>query len=59
MFFCLKQTDFASKKDYEKEDRAVKWVLSQRTLQGLMAADLGTNARRSSMIADKHGGVPK
>ena len=52
---CMfQQTAFTSKKDYGKEDRAAKWVLSQRSLQGLMAADLGgANGRRSSLIAEQ------
>ncbi|KAE8722914.1 ATPase 11, plasma membrane-type [Hibiscus syriacus] len=50
-----RKTAFTSKKDYGKEDRAAKWVLSQRSLQGLMAADLDFNSRRSisSLIADQ------
>ncbi|KAK8618667.1 hypothetical protein V6N13_132651 [Hibiscus sabdariffa] len=50
-----RKTAFTSKKDYGKEDREAKWVLSQRSLQGLMAADLGFNGKksRSSLIADQ------
>ncbi|XVF25312.1 hypothetical protein REPUB_Repub13aG0202500 [Reevesia pubescens] len=50
-----RRTAFTSKKDYGKEDRAAKWILSQRSLQGLMAADLGSNGRksRSSLIAEQ------
>ncbi|XP_022723470.1 ATPase 10, plasma membrane-type-like [Durio zibethinus] len=50
-----RKTAFTSKKDYGKEDRAAKWVLSQRSLQGLMAADLDFNGRksRSSLIAEQ------
>ncbi|KAL1350273.1 ATPase 10, plasma membrane-type [Arachis duranensis] len=48
-----KKTAFTSKKDYGKEDRAAKWVLSQRSLQGLMAVDLGANERSSSWIAEQ------
>ncbi|GMI77823.1 TRANSPARENT TESTA 13, autoinhibited H(+)-ATPase isoform 10 [Hibiscus trionum] len=50
-----RKTAFTSKKDYGKEDREAKWILSQRSLQGLMAADLGFNGRRSrsSLIADQ------
>ncbi|KAL2345975.1 hypothetical protein Fmac_007260 [Flemingia macrophylla] len=50
-----KKTAFTSKKDYGKEDRAAKWVLSQRTLQGLnlMTGTLEVNGRRSSMIAEQ------
>ncbi|KAK1581145.1 hypothetical protein Q3G72_003549 [Acer saccharum] len=48
-------TAFTSKKDYGTEDRAAQWVLSQRSLQGLMAADLEFNGRRSrsSLIAEQ------
>ncbi|XVF87009.1 hypothetical protein PTKIN_Ptkin18bG0086100 [Pterospermum kingtungense] len=42
-----RKTAFTSKKDYGKEDRAAKWILSQKSLQGLMAADLEFNGRRS------------
>ncbi|EOY27420.1 Autoinhibited H(+)-ATPase isoform 1 [Theobroma cacao] len=50
-----RKTAFTSKKDYGKEDRAAQWVLSQRSLQGLMAADLDFNGRksRSSLIAEQ------
>ncbi|MED6206193.1 ATPase 10, plasma membrane-type [Stylosanthes scabra] len=48
-----RKTAFTSKKDYGTEDRAAKWVLSQRSLQGLMAVDLGSNERRSSLIAEQ------
>ncbi|XVE51765.1 hypothetical protein DITRI_Ditri02bG0067100 [Diplodiscus trichospermus] len=50
-----RKTAFTFKKDYGKEDRATKWVLSQRSLQGLMAADLDFNGRRSrsSLIAEQ------
>ncbi|XVE88534.1 hypothetical protein DITRI_Ditri19aG0076900 [Diplodiscus trichospermus] len=50
-----RKTAFTSKKDYGKEDRAAKWILSQRSLQGLMAADLDFNGRksRSSLIAEQ------
>ncbi|XP_020211004.1 ATPase 10, plasma membrane-type [Cajanus cajan] len=50
-----RKTAFTSKKDYGKEDRAAKWVLSQRTLQGLnlMTATSEVNGRRSSMIAEQ------
>ena len=49
-----RKTAFTSKKDYGKDDRAAQWILSQRSLQGLMAADLDFNGRRSrsSLIAD-------
>nr|XP_015867387.2 ATPase 10, plasma membrane-type [Ziziphus jujuba var. spinosa] len=56
-----RKTAFTSKKDYGKDDRAAQWVLSQRSLQGLMSADLenlngrrsSLNARRSSLIAEQ------
>lgn len=44
--FDSQQTAFTSKKDYGKEDRAAKWVLSQRSLQGLH--DLEFKASSSS-----------
>ncbi|TXG68154.1 hypothetical protein EZV62_003089 [Acer yangbiense] len=46
-------TAFTYKKDYGTEDRAAQWVLSQGSLQGLVAADLEFNGRRSrsSLIA--------
>lgn len=51
----MQQTAFTSKKDYGKEDRAAQWILSQRSLQGLMAAELDFNGRRSrsSLIAEQ------
>ncbi|GMH14181.1 hypothetical protein Nepgr_016022 [Nepenthes gracilis] len=48
-----RKTAFTSKKDFGKEDRAAKWVLSQRTLQGLASADLDLNGRRTNLIAEK------
>ncbi|KAJ9691779.1 hypothetical protein PVL29_011082 [Vitis rotundifolia] len=48
-----RKTAFTSKKDYGKEDREAKWVLSQRTLQGLMSSELEINGRRSSLIAEQ------
>ncbi|KAK9281827.1 hypothetical protein L1049_004733 [Liquidambar formosana] len=48
-----RKTAFTSKKDYGKEDRAAKWVLSQRSLQGLMSPELETNGKRSSLIAEQ------
>ncbi|ESW11044.1 hypothetical protein PHAVU_009G260800 [Phaseolus vulgaris] len=49
-----RKTAFTSKKDYGKEDRAAKWVLSQRTLQGLhLMAGLEVNGRRSSILAEQ------
>ncbi|KAK4836962.1 hypothetical protein QYF36_001673 [Acer negundo] len=49
-----RKTAFTSKKDYGTEDKAAQWVLSQRSLQGLMAADLEFNGSRSrsSLIAE-------
>nr|AMR43370.1 PH5 protein [Rosa hybrid cultivar] len=41
-----RKTAFTAKKDYGKEDRAAKWVLSQRTLQGLH--DMEFKAGRTS-----------
>lgn len=55
-FFLVQKTAFTSKKYYGKEDRAAKWVLSQRSLQGLMSVDLeanGRRSRRSSLIAEQ------
>ncbi|PSS18162.1 ATPase [Actinidia chinensis var. chinensis] len=48
-----RKTAFTSKKNYGKEDREAKWVLSQRTLQGLMSGELEIRERRSSMIAEQ------
>ncbi|XP_027348812.1 ATPase 10, plasma membrane-type isoform X1 [Abrus precatorius] len=50
-----RKTAFTSKKDYGTEDRAAKWVLSQRSLQGLnlMAGGFEGNGRRSSLIAEQ------
>ncbi|XP_065867209.1 ATPase 10, plasma membrane-type-like [Euphorbia lathyris] len=50
-----RKTAFSSKKDYGKEDRAAKWIVSQRSLQGLMDANLEFNGRRSrsSLIAEQ------
>ena len=49
----VQQTAFTSKKDYGKEDREAKWVLSQRSLQGLMSSEFEINGRRSSLIAEQ------
>lgn len=49
----FQQTAFTSKKDYGKEDREAQWVLSQRTLQGLMSGELEINPRQSTMIAEQ------
>lgn len=48
-----RKTAFTSKKDYGKEDREAQWVLSQRTLQGLMSGELEINPRQSTMIAEQ------
>ncbi|CAH2080464.1 unnamed protein product [Thlaspi arvense] len=48
-----RKTAFTSKKDYGKEDREAKWVLSQRTLQGLMSGEFELNGRRTSLIAEQ------
>ncbi|KAG9443891.1 hypothetical protein H6P81_015231 [Aristolochia fimbriata] len=50
-----RKTAFTSKKEYGKEDREAKWVLSQRTLQGLVSEfdTVGRIERRSSLIADQ------
>ncbi|KAI8544783.1 hypothetical protein RHMOL_Rhmol08G0321700 [Rhododendron molle] len=48
----LYQTAFTSKHDYGKDDREAKWVLSQRTIQGLMSGELEIS-RTSSLIAEQ------
>ncbi|KAK7338187.1 hypothetical protein VNO77_18789 [Canavalia gladiata] len=50
-----KKTAFTSKKYYGAEDRAAKWVLSQRSLQGLdlIVGGLEINGRHSSLIAEQ------
>ncbi|KAK3025119.1 hypothetical protein RJ639_043901 [Escallonia herrerae] len=48
-----RKTAFTSKKDYGKEDREAKWVLSQRTLQGLSSPEWEIQGRRSSLIAEQ------
>ncbi|KAI4355344.1 hypothetical protein L6164_004125 [Bauhinia variegata] len=48
-----RKTAFTTKRDYGKEDRAAKWILSRKSLQGLMAADLDRYGRRSSLIAEQ------
>lgn len=48
-----RKTAFSSKKDYGKEDREAKWILSQRTLQSLMSGEFDSNGKRSSLIADQ------
>ncbi|KAL9261719.1 ATPase 10, plasma membrane-type-like protein, partial [Drosera capensis] len=49
-----RKTAFTSKKDFGKEDREAKWVMSQRTLQGLTSTDLDLTGRRTtSLIAEQ------
>ncbi|KAI5679524.1 hypothetical protein M9H77_00751 [Catharanthus roseus] len=48
-----RKTAFTSKKDYGKEDREAKWVLSQRTLQGLVSSEMEPNRRSSNLLADQ------
>ncbi|XP_077240858.1 ATPase 10, plasma membrane-type-like [Tasmannia lanceolata] len=48
-----RKTAFSTKKDYGREDREAKWVLSQRTLQGLISSDLEGNGKHSSLIAEQ------
>ncbi|OVA16055.1 Cation-transporting P-type ATPase [Macleaya cordata] len=49
-----RKTAFTSKKDYGKEDREAKWVLSQRSLQGMSSSELETSSvGRSSLIAEQ------
>ncbi|XP_052181773.1 ATPase 10, plasma membrane-type isoform X2 [Diospyros lotus] len=48
-----RKTAFTSKKDYGREDREARWVLSQRTLQGLMSGELEINPKGSSLIAEQ------
>ncbi|RZC91519.1 hypothetical protein C5167_027588 [Papaver somniferum] len=52
---CKLQTAFTSKKDYGKEDREAKWVLSQRLLEGINSTDLDTTGWRSSILAGNMG----
>ncbi|XP_058226968.1 ATPase 10, plasma membrane-type-like isoform X6 [Rhododendron vialii] len=47
-----RKTAFTSKHDYGKDDREAKWVLSQRTIQGLMSGELEIS-RTSSLIAEQ------
>ncbi|KAK4354549.1 hypothetical protein RND71_026743 [Anisodus tanguticus] len=47
------ETAFTSKKDYGKEDREAKWVLSQRTLQGVVSPEFEPKSRRPCMIAEQ------
>jgi H+-transporting ATPase len=44
---------FTSKHDYGKEDREAKWVLSQRTIQGLMSGEFEIRRKSSSLIAEQ------
>ncbi|XP_028796327.1 ATPase 10, plasma membrane-type [Neltuma alba] len=51
-----RKTAFSSKKDYGKEDRAAQWIVSQRSLQGVLSVGLEVNngiGRRSSLIAEQ------
>ncbi|KAI3991107.1 hypothetical protein MKX01_041326 [Papaver californicum] len=48
-----RKTAFTSKKDYGKEDREAKWVVSQRLLEGINSSDLDTTGWRSSILAEK------
>ncbi|KAF7134516.1 hypothetical protein RHSIM_Rhsim08G0246100 [Rhododendron simsii] len=47
-----RKTAFTSKHDYGKDDREAKWVLSQRTIQGLMSGELEIR-KTSSLIAEQ------
>ncbi|CAN6707579.1 unnamed protein product [Malus baccata var. baccata] len=48
-----RKTAFTSKKDYGKEDRAAKWILSQKSLQGLQDFEINRTGKRSSLIAEQ------
>ncbi|KAF9587112.1 hypothetical protein IFM89_039672 [Coptis chinensis] len=48
-----RKTAFSSKKDYGKEDREAKWILSQGTLEGLIPPEIETNKKWSSQIAEQ------
>ncbi|KAK4267113.1 hypothetical protein QN277_023942 [Acacia crassicarpa] len=48
-----KKTAFTSKKDYGKEDRAAKWILSQESLRGLNTINTRVNVSRSSLLAEQ------
>ncbi|KAB2613160.1 ATPase 10 [Pyrus ussuriensis x Pyrus communis] len=48
-----RKTAFSSKKDYGKEDRAAKWILSQKSLQGLQDFEINRSGKRSSLIAEQ------
>ena len=48
-----RKTAFTSKKDYGKEDRAAKWILSQKSLQGLQDFEINRSGKRSSLIAEQ------
>ncbi|CAK9144700.1 unnamed protein product [Ilex paraguariensis] len=50
-----RKTAFTSRKDYGKEERAAKWVLSQRSLQGLMSGEFRIKRSRSSLLAEQTG----
>ncbi|KAG5538061.1 hypothetical protein RHGRI_025221 [Rhododendron griersonianum] len=47
-----RKTAFTSKHDHGKDDREAKWVLSQRTIQGLMSGELEIR-KTSSLIAEQ------
>lgn len=48
-----RKTAFTSKKDYGREDREAKWVVSQRTLQGYISGEFDSSGKRSSLIAEQ------
>nr|XP_027124527.1 ATPase 10, plasma membrane-type-like [Coffea arabica]XP_027124528.1 ATPase 10, plasma membrane-type-like [Coffea arabica]XP_027124529.1 ATPase 10, plasma membrane-type-like [Coffea arabica]XP_027124530.1 ATPase 10, plasma membrane-type-like [Coffea arabica] len=48
-----RKTAFTSKKDYGKEDREAKWVVSQRTLHGYNSGEFDSSGKRSSLIAEQ------
>lgn len=48
-----RKTAFTSKRDYGREDREIKWALSQPSLQEFISSDFATNGRRSSLIAEQ------
>ncbi|KAI3997182.1 hypothetical protein MKX01_009026 [Papaver californicum] len=48
-----RKTAFTFKKDYGKEDREAKWVVSQRLLEGINSSDLDTSGWKSSLLAEK------
>lgn len=48
-----RKTAFTSKKDYGKDDREAKWVISQQSLQGLQPSDFMLARAHSTQIADQ------